>query len=285
MSLSHIASTETLNLYDLNPIQNFPARCTDAFKSDIDACTAEEISLNGHVDRENGSGICSLECIEALSTATDKIKSECGTIRADRDTLIGLFFSRKAVGYLCPSIQEGEDTFTTELGGSSGTSSTSTREGEEEEKQEDDTVEDEDEDAQDPKERESVSEEEETNDNEAQEQPEEGEEATEQGEDTEEDDSEVLDQETESQQDTNTDSQAEGEDDGDSNVDESETTEPTAEANSDDDGNPFASSEDGSNDSSSLASPSHITPAPALLWISLLCMAFALFASLGEVWK
>ena len=106
--LSSLSSAATLNLFKVQQISNFPKQCTAAYNFDISDCSSSEISLTGRVEAD-GKGICSLQCIAALSIVTQNIFESCKGVQAQANTLIGLFFARQGVPYLCPNSVDGNE--------------------------------------------------------------------------------------------------------------------------------------------------------------------------------
>lgn len=99
-------SSSPLNLFTLQPISSFPPSCTEAYSGDISDCSSAEVTTTGRISSE-GRGVCSLQCIAALSTVNDNINRACGGIQANPATLIGMFFTERALAYLCPNSVEG----------------------------------------------------------------------------------------------------------------------------------------------------------------------------------
>jgi hypothetical protein len=106
--LSSLSSAAPLNLFKVQQISNFPRQCTAAYNFDISDCSASEISVTGKVEAD-GKGLCSLDCIGALSVASQKLFEACQGVKASSNTLIGLFFIGQGVPYLCPNSVPGNE--------------------------------------------------------------------------------------------------------------------------------------------------------------------------------
>jgi hypothetical protein len=128
LSSSSLAWASSLNLAKLQPISNFPTKCTYAYNADISSCTSSEITITGRIT-SSGKGVCSLQCLAGLSDVNANLSSACAGVRASPDTLIGLFFADKGIEYLCPNSVEGSGapapSSTSEDGSAASTSSTS----------------------------------------------------------------------------------------------------------------------------------------------------------------
>jgi hypothetical protein len=104
--LSSLTSAASLNLFKVQQISNFPKQCTAAYNFDISDCSTSEITVTGKVEAD-GKGACSLQCIAALSFVTQNIFESCKGVQANSKTLIGLFFARQGLPFLCPNSVDG----------------------------------------------------------------------------------------------------------------------------------------------------------------------------------
>jgi hypothetical protein len=116
--LPSTTSASTLNPFKVQQISNFPAECAAAYNVDISDCTSSEISVTGNIEK-GGQGICSLQCIAALSVVNSNLNIACEGVQANPNTLIGLFFNGKAISYLCPNSVEGNGPAPSSTGDSS----------------------------------------------------------------------------------------------------------------------------------------------------------------------
>ncbi|KAL8931422.1 MAG: hypothetical protein Q9216_007206 [Gyalolechia sp. 2 TL-2023] len=89
LSLAHFSLSE------LQPIAGFSDACTQAYESPFTACTISDFYVGA---------TCSAQCIAYLEAFTKLINDECRGITALPNTLIGLFFQRKAIEKLCPNV-------------------------------------------------------------------------------------------------------------------------------------------------------------------------------------
>lgn len=123
--LPSLASANPLSLFKLQEISNFPQKCTAAYKVDLTDCTSSEITTTGGITSD-GKGVCSLQCIAALSVVASNLNSACAGVQASPTTLIGLFFAGQAVSYLCPNSVEGNGPAPSSTGATATSSTTST---------------------------------------------------------------------------------------------------------------------------------------------------------------
>ncbi|KAF7507780.1 hypothetical protein GJ744_010081 [Endocarpon pusillum] len=92
---------------------------------DISDCSPSEITVSGKIEPD-GRGVCSLQCIAALSTVNNNLLSACTGVQASPNTLIGLFFAQKGVSYLCPNSVMGNGPAPSSTGVESTAAETST---------------------------------------------------------------------------------------------------------------------------------------------------------------
>ncbi len=114
------ASADSLSLFKVQAISNFPPKCAASYSIDIRDCSQSEVTVSGRIEPD-GRGVCSLQCIAALSTVNNNLISACDGIQASGSTLIGLFFARKGVIYLCPNSVEGNGPAPSSTGSESRT--------------------------------------------------------------------------------------------------------------------------------------------------------------------
>ncbi|ERF71589.1 hypothetical protein EPUS_00578 [Endocarpon pusillum Z07020] len=123
--LSSSASADSLNLFKVQAITNFPQKCAATYSIDISDCSPSEITVSGEIEPD-GRGVCSLECIAALSMVNNNLLSACTGVQANANTLIGMFFAQKGVSYLCPNSVVGNGPAPSSTGVESTAAETST---------------------------------------------------------------------------------------------------------------------------------------------------------------
>ena len=88
-----LAQAKSFTLSDRQPISHFSEACTAAYNTPLTQCP--ELFSNR---------VCSMKCIQQLQDVSDRINIRCKGARAERDSLIGMFFRNVGVGALCANV-------------------------------------------------------------------------------------------------------------------------------------------------------------------------------------
>ena len=93
VTLLPLAQATYYTLSYRQPISHFSEDCTNAYNTPLTQCP-ELFS----------SRVCSMKCIQQLEEVSDRINTRCKGARAEKDTLIGLFFRNVGVGAVCSNV-------------------------------------------------------------------------------------------------------------------------------------------------------------------------------------